>query len=127
MTDELIRELTLKSPTKSCMLDPIPTSLTKQCLDALVSSITFIVNASLSTGIVPPQFKQAIVTPLLKKSGLDTNDMKNFRPVSNLYFLSKILEKVVLIQLKKPIFLAIIFLKFFSPLTGKTIAQRLPY
>ena len=64
VTDELIRELILKSPTKSCMLDHIPTSLTKQCLDALVSSITFIVNASLSTGIVPPQFKQAIVTPL---------------------------------------------------------------
>ena len=100
VTDELIRELILKSPTKSCMLDPIPTSLTKQCLDALVWLITFIVNASLSTGIVPPQFK-AIVTPLLKKPGLDINDMKNFRPVSNLSFLSKILEKVVLIQLKK--------------------------
>jgi len=60
--------------------------------------ITFIVNTSLSTGIVPHQLKQAIVTPLLKKPGLDTNDMKNFRPVSNLSFISKILEKVVLIQ-----------------------------
>ena len=84
---------------KSCMPDPIPTSLTRQCLDDLVSLIMFI-NASLSTGIVPPQFKQAIVTPLLKKPGLDTNDMKKFRPVSNLSFISKILEKVVLIQLK---------------------------
>ena len=118
MTDELIRELILKPPTKSCMLDPIPTSLTKQCLGDVVSLITFIVNASLSTFIVPPQFKQAIVTPLLKKPGLDTNDMKNFRPVSNLPFISKILEKGVLIQLKKIICLAII-LKSFSPLTGK--------
>ena len=126
VTDELIRELILKSPTKSCMLDPIPTSFTKQCLDALVSLISFIVNASLSTGIVPPQFKQAIVTPLLKKPGLDTNDMKNFRPDSNLSFLSKILEKVVLIQLKKHLSCNI-FLKSFSPLTGKTIAQSLPY
>ena len=100
------------------MLDPIPTSLTKQCLGDVVSLITFIVNASLSTFIVPPQFKQAIVTPLLKKPGLDTNDMKNFRPVSNLPFISKILEKGVLIQLKKIICLAII-LKSFSPLTGK--------
>ena len=101
VTDELIRELILKSPTKSCMLDPIPTSFTKQCLDDLVPLITFIVSASLSTGIVPPQFKQAIVKPLPKKPGLDTNDMmKNFRPVSNLSFISKILEKVVLIQLK---------------------------
>ena len=60
----------------------------------------FIVNASISTGIDPPQFKQAIVTPFLMKPGLDSNDMKNFRPVSNLSFISKILEKVVLIQLK---------------------------
>ena len=37
---------------------------------------------------------------LLKKSGLDVNDLKNFRPVSNLPFLSKILEKVVLAQLE---------------------------
>ena len=82
------------------MLDPIPTSLTKQCLHDFASLITFIVNTSLSTGIVPPKFKQAIVTPLLKKPGLDTNYMKNFRPVSNLSFISKILEKVVLNQLK---------------------------
>ena len=109
------------------MLDPIPTSLTKQCLDDLVSLIMFVVNASLSTGIVPPQFKQAIVTPLLKKPGLDTNNMKNFRPESNLSFIPKILENVVLIQLRKKICLAIIFLKSFSPLTGKTTASRLPY
>ena len=64
VTDKLIHELILKSPMKSCMLDPIPTSITKQCFDDLVSLIMFIVNASLSTGIVPPQFKQAIVTPL---------------------------------------------------------------
>ena len=48
------------------------------------------------------QFKQAVVTPLLKKPGLDPNDLKNFRPVSNLPFISKILEKVVLTrQLQK--------------------------
>ena len=82
------------------MLDPIPTSITRQCLDDLLSLITFIVNASLSRGIVPPQFKQAIVTPFLRKPGLDSDDMKNFRPVSDLYFISNILEKVVLIQLK---------------------------
>ena len=82
------------------MLDPIPISITEPCLGDLVSLITAIVNASLSTGIVPPQFKQTIVTPHLKKPELDSNDTKNFRPVSNLSFLSKMLEKVVLIQLK---------------------------
>ena len=62
--------------------------------------ITVIVNASLSAGIVPQQFNQALVTAFLKKPGLDSNDMKNFRPVSNLPFISKILEKVVLTQLR---------------------------
>ena len=62
--------------------------------------ITVIVNASLSAGIVPQQFKQALVTPLLKKPGLESNDMKNFRSVSNLPFISKILEKVVLTKLR---------------------------
>ena len=89
---------------------------------------TVIVNASLSTSIIPPEFKQAIVTPLLKKPGLDTNDMKHFRYVSNLPLISKFLEKVVLIQLeKKKICLATIFVKSFNPPTSKTIAQRLPY
>ena len=82
------------------MLDPIPTSLTKQYLNDLVSLFTVIVNASLSAGIVPQQFKQAHVTPLFKKPGLDSNNMKNFRPASNLPFISNILEKVVLTLLR---------------------------
>lgn len=48
---------------------------------------------------MPHCFKKAIVNPLLKKVGCDQNVLKNFRPVSNLPFLSKILEKAVLKQL----------------------------
>jgi len=44
-------------------------------------------------------FKSAYLTPLLKKSGLDLNEACNYRPVSNLSFLSKILEKAVSRQL----------------------------
>ena len=40
------------------------------------------------------------MTPILKKQGLDANDLRNFRPVSNLPFRSKILERVVLLQLQ---------------------------
>ena len=43
--------------------------------------------------------KQAIVTPLLKEAGLDAADMANYRPVSNLTFLSKTVERVVAKQL----------------------------
>ena len=100
VTEASMLKLILKTASKSCSLDSIPTPLTKQCLDALVPVITKIINTSLTTGIVPDCFKSVIVKPLLKKPGLDVNDLKNFRPVSNLPFLSKILEKVVLAQLE---------------------------
>jgi hypothetical protein len=61
--------------------------------------MTDIINDSLVSGVFPSFYKSAIVKPLLKKSTLDPNDMKNYRPVSNLSFMSKILEKVVAYQL----------------------------
>ena len=100
VTEELICRLISQSPTKSCTLDPIPTTLTKQCLHDLAPLVTRIVNVSLSTGTVPSGLKQALVTPILKKQGLDASDLRNFRPVSNLPFVSKILEWVVLLQLQ---------------------------
>ena len=56
-------------------------------------------NCSLQTGVFPTSFKTAVVKPLLKKSNLDHNILNNYRPVSNLPFLSKILEKLVFNQL----------------------------
>ena len=50
---------------------------------------------SLSTSVVPTSFKGAIVRPLLKKPGLDKDILKNYRLVSNLPFISKVLEKLV--------------------------------
>ena len=50
--------------------------------------------------IRPNFFKQAHVTPILKKSSLDKEVFKNYRPVSNLNFISKILERVVAAQLQ---------------------------
>ena len=86
-------------PKKSCSLDPIPASLLFDCLDEIVPCITMIMNASLSSGSVPSLFKHALVNPLLKKSTLDPEILKNYRPVSNLPFLSKVLERIVLTQL----------------------------
>lgn len=97
-TDELKKTI-LSSPTKSCCLDPWPTFLVKDFLDSLTLPITNIINSSLSQGIFPQAFKRAIVTPLLKKPKLDRNEFKNYRPVSNLNFISKVLERVVSIQL----------------------------
>ena len=99
VTEELICRLIFQSPTKSCILDTIPTTLTKQCLHDLAPLVTRIVSVSLSTGTVPYGLKQALVTPILKKPGLDADDLRNFRPVSNPPFVLKILDRVVLLQL----------------------------
>ena len=49
----------------------------------------------------PSVYKSALVNPLLKKMSLDPDDLKNYRPVSDLSFLSKVLERIVLSQLNK--------------------------
>ena len=61
--------------------------------------LTQIVNQSLQSAVVPEQLKVAMVKPLLKKPSLDHREFKNFRPISNLQFLAKIIEKVVADQL----------------------------
>ena len=98
ITADSLWSLLKKSSPKSCALDPIPTPLLFECLDAVMPVLTNIVNTSLTTGIYPSIYKTAIVKPLLKKPTLDPNELKNYRPVSNLSFMSKVLEKVVLAQ-----------------------------
>ena len=56
--DEKIQKAIMKSPTKSCLLDPWPTFLVKECLDIIVPSITKLVNFSLSKGVVPVDLKK---------------------------------------------------------------------
>ena len=94
-----LKKIILQSRPTSCPLDPIPTPLLIECLDVLLPSLTSIINHSLQSGQFPSLFKSALVKPLLKKPSLDQNSLKNYRPVSNLSFLSKVLEKVVLHQL----------------------------
>ena len=97
--DKFVLKIINSASAKSYELDPIPTTLLYENLYILLPTITNIINTSLTTGIVPRDLKTAIVKPLLKKPSLDKNLLKNYRPISNLPFLSKILEKVVLHKL----------------------------
>src|SRR5664279_4624325 len=96
-----VRKIAMSSPVKSCALDPVPTFLLREFIDVLLPFVTRIVNASLMQGRLPDSQKHAIVTPLLKKPGLDTADMNSYRPVSNLSFMSKLVERVVANQLNE--------------------------
>ena len=99
ITESDVERLVAIAPCKTCELDPIPTWLLKQCSSELVPLITTIINASLTKSVVPPDFKRAVIRPLLKKSTLDKEGLQNYRPVSNLPFASKLVEKVVARQM----------------------------
>ena len=100
ITADELKEIIMKAATKSCQLDPLPTNITKECIDFLLPALLKIINTSLASSTVPMSFKKALVTPLIKKPSLDRDVLKNYRPVSNLPFLSKILEKVIAKYLK---------------------------
>ena len=99
ISEEDLKKIILASNITTCPLDPIPSNLLIQSLDVLLPTLTDIVNDSLRTGHFPKVYKTASVKPLLKNTSLDTNNLKNYRPVSNLSFMSKIVEKVVQQQL----------------------------
>ena len=84
-------------PSKTCALDIMPTARLKEVLGTILLSITHIVNKSLDQGEFHTSWKEALVKPLVKKRILGTT-MTNYRPVSNLQFISKIVEKVTLDQ-----------------------------
>jgi hypothetical protein len=92
--DEIITVIK-SAPNKQCDLDPLPTNLLKKCLSILAPTITNIVNLSLASGSFPANFKQSTVTPLIKKPSLDPDNLSNYRPISNLSFLSKLTERLV--------------------------------
>ena len=71
----------------------------KECADVVAPYITHIFNLSLVERHFPAPWKQAIVTPPLKKAGMDDSNVSSYRPVSNFPHLSKILERIVHRQL----------------------------
>ena len=91
-TSDEIHDVITSCPNKSCALDPIPRWLVRECVDQLLPLLTSIVNESLIKGEYPNDFKNAIQKPLLKKPSLYNHELKNYRPVSNLTFISKVIE-----------------------------------
>ncbi len=96
--EELNKLITASKPT-TCLLDPVPAKLLKELSPIAEEPLLNIINSSLSLGHVPKPFKLAVIKPLIKKPQLDPSELANYRPISNLPFMSKILEKVVSAQL----------------------------
>jgi exonuclease III len=94
-----VRRTIMSAPSKSCPLDPLPTGVLKEFLPELVPFLTDLCNASLLQGCLPTSQRHAIILPRLKKANADPTDTKNYRPISNLTFMSKVVERLVCHQL----------------------------
>lgn len=81
-------------PAKCCSLDPLPTWMVKQLKDVFAPIFCTLCNSSLLSGVMPACQKHAIVSPRVKKPGMDPASLSSYRPISNLSFLSKLVERV---------------------------------
>ncbi len=84
----------LSNHPTTCPLDPIPTHLLQAISSPVIPALTHIINTSLHTGTFPQAFKQARVSPLLKKPALNPALLENYRPVSLLPFIAKTLGEL---------------------------------
>jgi len=100
ITSDEVETLISSALCKSCQLDQAPTWLVKEMRTLLSSFISLLFSKSLASGCYPSLLKEGVVRPLLKKHGLDAGEMKNYRPVSNLPFLSKLLKRVAQTRLQ---------------------------
>src|SRR5664279_4282078 len=101
VTVDEVAKLINSMPNKSSPLDVLPTSLLKSCSDIFAPTIARIANLSFASGTFPAAFKIAQVLPLLKKQGMDRSLPDNYRPISNLNTISKIVERLALCRLNK--------------------------
>lgn len=94
-----LKDIVLHMKTTSSPGDEVPCPILKEAFDIVGPSLQLIINTCLSSGSIPACLKHATVQPLLKKHNLDPKYLNNYRPISKLPFISKVLEKVVLSQL----------------------------
>ena len=99
-TVEELREVIKDMGIKTSGQDPLPGSLCKDIIDDLLPYFAELVNKSMSTGSVEG-IKDSVIIPLLKKSGIDPDLLKNYRPVTNEVYISKLTEKLVAKRLFK--------------------------
>ena len=87
------------NPT-TCIIDPCHTRFLSKFKETILDALTTIFNQSLTTGEFLDAWKVAAVRPLIKGPNLYT-ELNNYRPISNLSFISKVIEKAAQSQLQK--------------------------
>ena len=94
---KLIRSLR----SKSGCFDVVHAFLRKECMDEFAPIVRNVITLSLLSSTIPSVLQSAIVTPILKKPTTNPDDLSNCRPVSNLQYMAKLFERVVVHRLRK--------------------------
>lgn len=95
----VILEVKHMKNSSSCGSDGIPLRYIRDSLPVIIPYVTCILNTSIVTGTFPTLWKHATVVPIFKAG--DSDDPKNYRPISLLPILSKVLEKIIAKQLSQ--------------------------
>ena len=126
ITDADLRTVFSGVSLRSCELDPLPPFIIIDILDDFAPFFLYLFNRFLAEGCIPASQKRALVFPALKKTNLDPNDCKNYRPISNLSFFQKPLN--VWFQFR---FFLTMSLQAFSPHTnlvsGRSTQLKQPF
>ena len=97
VNSEIVEKIILELSSKnSCGWDGLSTNLLKRISKIIAAPLSVIINQSLVTGIFPDRLKIAKVIPLFKKG--DDHVFDNYRPISLLSSISKVVAKIVFIQ-----------------------------
>ena len=102
LTDEEVRKIVKEAKPTNCDLNRIPAGFIREHIDVLLPVIKKIINLSLSRGEFIDEWKKSIVTPLQKKQGSNV-EFTNYRPVNNLTYMSKLVERGMLLRLNEHI------------------------
>lgn len=100
VTVDEARKAIISTAVKSSPLDILPSRLLRDCADVFAPIMGHMANLSFTQGTFPEAFKMAQVLPLLKKPGMDKDELANYRPISNLPTVSKVLERLALNRLR---------------------------
>ena len=95
-----VQKLITSRKIKTCPRDPIPAFILKSSFMYIMASLVFLVNISLSTGCMQG-LKDSVITPILKKAGLDPESLSNYRPVCSSLYVDKLIQGSVLSQLNE--------------------------
>ena len=91
--DEIRKEISKLDGSKATPVGDIPAEMLKSTTDVHVSLLTKIINSYIRNGCFPDKLKAAEVTPIFKKN--DDLGKENYRPVSVLPHVPKIIERVM--------------------------------